>query len=67
MSVATDTVADVDKTVTIALRITKDEHRAWLAAAEADGRTLSDWVRRRCTGVVTAAPVIIKPKKARRT
>lgn len=53
----TDMLEPMDKDVTIALRISKDEQTAWLAAAEADGRTLSDWIRRRCNGLSGAAPV----------
>jgi uncharacterized protein (DUF1778 family) len=31
----------------IELRVTDDERAAWMAAAELDGETLSDWMRAR--------------------
>lgn len=34
------------KTKTIRVRVEDDEHAAAAAAAKADGRTISDWVRR---------------------
>jgi predicted HicB family RNase H-like nuclease len=36
------------KNVTITLRITVDEHAAWVAAATADDRSLSGWIRKQC-------------------
>ena len=53
------------KNVTITLRITVDEHAAWVAAATADDRSLSGWIRKQCnaaTPTITAS----SPKTAKR-
>ncbi len=34
-------------TARVELRVTDDERAAWMAAAELDGETLSDWMRAR--------------------
>jgi predicted HicB family RNase H-like nuclease len=53
------------KNVTITLRLDPDEHETWVAAAEADGRTLSSWIRRQCsTSVAIETP---KPRPKRKT
>lgn len=40
----------------IGLRATAAERAAWERAAEADGRSLSDWIARRCNGKSATAP-----------
>jgi predicted HicB family RNase H-like nuclease len=55
---------DVAKDFMIRLRVSGEEHAAWLKAAELEQMSLSNWIRRRCNGLATAAPVI-KPKKRR--
>jgi len=42
----------------IGVRATKAEHEAWNAAAEADGRSLSSWIVRRCNGQPATAPAL---------
>jgi len=49
------------------IRVTEQEHDAWLAAAAADGITISEWIRRRCNGTQTiAASTPSAPKRKRR-
>lgn len=43
----------VTRDVTIQLRVTQAEHDAMKAAAEAEGLTLSEWIRKRCIKVTT--------------
>lgn len=58
---------DMNKDVTVRLRITPEEHTAWLAAAELEQMTLSQWIRRRCHGLAAAAPTMpAAPKKTSR-
>lgn len=45
------------KATMIGLRTTAAERAAWERAAETDGRSLSDWIARRCNGESTTAPV----------
>ena len=40
----------------IIIRLSAEERAAWQAAADSDGRSLSDWIRRRCNGDVTTVP-----------
>ena len=40
----------------IIIRLSAEERAAWQDAADKDGRTLSDWIRRRCNGDATTAP-----------
>ena len=40
----------------VALRITATDHRAWQRAARVDGRSLSDWIIRRCNGDTATPP-----------
>ncbi len=60
---------EMAKDVRLQVRLTADEHAAWFAAAEAEQMSLSNWIRRRCNGLPTTAPVVApKPaKKAKRT
>jgi uncharacterized protein (DUF1778 family) len=37
-----------DKIKTVQIRATRAERKAWAAAAEAAGLTLSEWIRRAC-------------------
>lgn len=41
----------------IGVKATPAERRAWTAAAEKDGRTLSAWIARRCNGQDATPPV----------
>lgn len=50
----TDMLDPMGKDVTIALRVSPEEQDQWSKAAAADGRSLSDWIRRRCNGLDTA-------------
>jgi hypothetical protein len=52
----TDMLDPMDKEVTIALRVSKEERADWEQAAAADGRKLSDWIRRRCNGLESSKP-----------
>lgn len=55
---------DMNKDVTVRLRITPEEHTAWLAAADLEQMTLSQWIRRRCHGLTATAPTMPHtPKK----
>ncbi len=47
------TTEDMNKDVTVQVRLTADEHKRWLAAATGEDRTLSNWIRRQCNA---AAP-----------
>jgi hypothetical protein len=44
------------KATMIGLRATAAERAAWERAAETDGRSLSDWIARRCNGKSATAP-----------
>lgn len=57
--------SDMTKTVVIQVRLTSDEHRSWLAAADLEKMALSAWVRRRCNGLPAAAPVVRAGAKRR--
>lgn len=46
----------MDKTASIGIRVSPDDRKAWEAAAKADGRSLSDWITRRCNGAPTTSP-----------
>jgi hypothetical protein len=41
---------------TLKVRITTVDRERWEAAAAADHRTLSDWIRMRCEGLPTTSP-----------
>lgn len=45
------------RTKNVGVKATPAEHAAWQAAADADGRTLSSWIARRCNGQPATAPV----------
>lgn len=49
---------DIDDTKDkeVKIRISFADHAAWSAAAKADNRKLSDWIRLRCNGQPTTAP-----------
>lgn len=47
------TADEMNKDVTIQVRLTAEEHKRWLAAATAEDRSLSNWIRRQCN---VAAP-----------
>ncbi len=55
---ASATIADVAKDEVVRMRVTTEERDRWLAAAAADQRTLSDWLR----VVANAASSDVKPK-----
>jgi len=44
------------KAETVKVRVTPKDLEAWQRAADADHRTLSDWVRMRCEGLSESAP-----------
>jgi hypothetical protein len=52
------TAEDMNKDVTVQVRLTAEEHKRWLAAAEAEGRTLSNWIRRQCNAQAPSIDVI---------
>jgi hypothetical protein len=60
-------VTGENRDIVIPVRLTKTEHAAWLAAAEAAGLKLSEYIRRRVNGetaiAVPAAPTAAKPKR----
>lgn len=57
--------ADMNKEVTIQVRLTAEEHKRWLAAAEKDDRSLSNWIRRQCNAATsTAEPSAIGDSEA---
>jgi hypothetical protein len=54
------TIADSmvnEKGSMVGVRVSDEDRAAWQAAADADGRTLSAWVKRRCNGEPTTEPV----------
>jgi predicted HicB family RNase H-like nuclease len=54
-------------TKTITLRVPPEEHAAWQAAAAADQRTLSSWIRKQCSVVAPpVAPTAPKPRRKRK-
>lgn len=63
MNAATDsgTLADVSRDDLVRLRLTTEERERWQAAADADQRTLSDWIR----VVANAASASVKPKRGK--
>jgi hypothetical protein len=56
---------DMNRDVTIKIRLTAVEHAAWLAAADRDEMTLSQWIRRRCNGQSALAPELGAAQKPR--
>lgn len=50
------TMFNMGKDTRLGLRVATTDRRAWAQAAVADGRTLSDWVTRRCNGEPATAP-----------
>jgi len=44
-------------TVMVGVRCSVEDRAAWQAAADEDGRSLMAWIRRRCNGEATTAPV----------
>jgi len=56
----------MEKTAQTTIRMTAAERKAWEAAANADGRTLSAWIVRRCNGQPTTEPVFAAPRAARK-
>lgn len=57
------TLADVSRDVMIRVRVTEEDRERWQAAADADQRTLSDWLR--IVANAASANVKTKRKKAR--
>jgi len=53
------TLADVAKDKVIQLRLTADERERWQTAADADQRSLSDWLR----VIANAASANVKAKR----
>lgn len=53
----------MDKDVMLTLRLSKAEHKAWKEAAEVEQVSLAAWIRRRCNGLSTTAPVVKPTKK----
>lgn len=51
------------KNVTITLRLEEEEHAAWQAAAKADDRSLSSWIRRTCGAAAPGVQEAPKPKR----
>lgn len=41
----------MNRDITVRLKVTKEESKAWRAAAAAEGCTLSEWIRRRSQGI----------------
>ena len=62
---------DVNRDAVVRLRISIAERDAWEAAAESEGLSLSEWIRRRVNGPVTVtlpelpAPVVVPSSIAR--
>lgn len=56
LQVPANDMTDSAKSLTITLRLAPDEHATWVAAAAADGRSLSSWIRRQCALGAAAAP-----------
>lgn len=59
----TDMLDEMDKDVMLTLRLSKDEHKAWKAAADLEQMPLAAWIRRRCNGLSAAAPTVKASKK----
>ena len=57
------TAEDMNKDVTIQVRCTAEEHARWLAAAEAEDRTLSNWLRRQANDAAPSVQIIADVKK----
>jgi len=53
------TLGDVPKDFMIRIRVTEEDRERWQAAADADQRTLSDWLR----VVANAASANVKTKR----
>jgi hypothetical protein len=51
----------VRRTKSIGVKATETEKAAWSAAARTDGRTLSQWIARRCNGESATPPVFTPP------
>lgn len=62
------TAEEMNKDVTVQVRLTAEEHKRWLAAAEVEDRTLSNWIRRQCNAVAPSLDVInyVEKKDAER-
>lgn len=58
-----DDMTPSTKNVTITLRLAPEEHAAWSAAAVADGRSLSSWIRRQCGSALPAELPKPRPKR----
>lgn len=52
------TAEEMNKDVTVQVRLTAEEHKRWLAAAEAEDRTLSNWIRRQCNAAAPSVEII---------
>ncbi|HEY1555099.1 MAG TPA: hypothetical protein VGF94_09740 [Kofleriaceae bacterium] len=66
----TDDAAAVDRDVTIRLRLTAAEAKAWRVTAEKSGLSLSAWIRMRVAGdtvvkLEAPPPPSVKPRKGR--
>lgn len=48
------------KDVVVKLRMTSADRETWQRAADADARSLGDWIRARCAGLPTTAPIASK-------
>lgn len=60
-------MTDPAKNLTITLRLSPEEHAVWVAAATADGRTLSSWIRRQCAvGAAKSKPLLTPKPRPRR-
>jgi hypothetical protein len=57
---------EMTKDITIRLRVTEDEQQAFQAAADQERMSLSNWIRRRCWGLPTVAPVAAESKPAKK-
>jgi hypothetical protein len=56
----------MEKTAQTTIRMTAAEREAWEAAAKVDGRTLSAWIVRRCSGQPTTEPVFTVSRATRK-
>ncbi len=60
------TTEDMNKDVTIQVRCTAEEHARWLAAAEAEDRTLSNWLRRQANDAAPSETVLVATTPTRK-
>lgn len=51
--------------ITVSLRITEAQHKAWTASAQADARSLASWVQRCCDQVAGVKPGPPPPRAKR--